>query len=142
MKTLRYHNRNAEGDIFQEFFISEEGRFFANDEMGFVEVPDTPAAKAHMKTLHLEVMEGEPQIPVALADPRLLEQHAQSILALEARIEELRAENIAVREELITVRHERDRAFADKRQILEKYDVAVTRLAGQEPPPKPPRKAP
>jgi hypothetical protein len=140
MDTIRYHNRNEDGFIYTEFMIQGEGRYHANLEMGFIEVPDTATVRAHMKTLKLEPMEHEPTIPVALADPRLIEQHASAIEELQARIVELQGKLIDANGERSKAIEERDRAFADKKQILEKYDVAVTKLAGQEPTPKAPRR--
>ena len=140
MDTLRYHNRNEDGCVFTEFMIQGEGRFFPNLEMGFIEVPDTEIARAHMKTLKLEPMEHEPRIPVALADPRLIEQHADAVGALQFRIDQLTSDLADLKNHLIAVTAERDKALDDKKQILERYDVAVTKLAGQEPPPKAPRR--
>jgi outer membrane murein-binding lipoprotein Lpp len=129
LETLRYHNRNADGFIFVEFMIQGEGRFHANEDMGFVEVPDTETARAHMKSLHLDPFEHEPRIPVAIADPRLIEQHSQIVGALNNQIDQLQSEVGQLRMDMASAKTERDAALADKKLLLEKYDRAVTKVA-------------
>lgn len=137
MDMTRYHNRSTDGIMtFTEVMVGSE-RFKANLEMGFVELPNTEEGRDQARFLKIEPMEGMPQIPVAMADPRLMKQHADEIASYESRLEALGKERDDWCARAARADADLKQALADKARLLTNYEKAVEKAAGEIDAPKP-----
>lgn len=143
MQLVRYHNRSAEGAMTYTEIVLDGERFRANLDMGFVELPDTAAVRQHAQLLRIFPMETAPTIPVALADPRIIQQHADAMAEMELRITTL-GKDFEQREvewarkidrfeqEAIALRQERDVLVEQKAELLTRYERAVHKITTLE----------
>jgi hypothetical protein len=139
MPNVRYHSRTTDGArAFHEVILNGE-HYHANADMGFIELPDTEMGREYARSLGIEPMEGEPTLPVVLADSRIIAQHSAEIAQYESRLEAMGADMERstadldkrvheLTDELKKAKAERDTAMADKTRLLENYERALAKI--------------
>lgn len=127
MQMVRYRNVSPHSGVIHRVALNGE-RFEANAEMGFIELPAGPIGDDYARSLGLEAMEGLPTVPLAMADPRIIQRHADVVGDFEERLADLQERIRVLGEENARLTAERDQAMKDKAQLLVNYDQAIARL--------------